>query len=269
MIVPPLPRLEAVTFHKTFSTGRTTPCVLGCQNADGSPAGEYVVKLAGGVDRGVVGLACECVSSRFAALLGIPAPAPAVIRLSAELVSTVQDPLIRRILDKSVGENFGTAYFGGGYSTWPVSQSITAAQLSTASDIFAFDVLINNPDRRRQKPNLLFRGEDIFVIDHEMAFSFTHALSQPADPAEWCSVEQLAFLKDHLFRSQLHKREVDYSRLVGASQAVDDEALACIEKDMPRAWKTGRFALILPYVKAVLRRRRPFTDIAKEVLAAL
>ncbi len=45
-----------------------------------------------------------------------------------------------------------------------------------AAHIFAFDALIQNPDRRYSNQNLLTRGNNIFVYDHELAFSFLEAI---------------------------------------------------------------------------------------------
>jgi hypothetical protein len=41
-----------------------------------------------------------------------------------------------------------------------------------ALQIFAFEALIANDDRRYNNPNVLVRGDKIFAIDHEAAFGF-------------------------------------------------------------------------------------------------
>ncbi len=58
-----------------------------------------------------------------------------------------------------------------GFATWPVDHSIPAAMWQTAVDIFAFDALIQNPDRRYSNPNLFTKGDRVYIYDHEMAFS--------------------------------------------------------------------------------------------------
>ena len=37
--------------------------------------------------------------------------------------------------------------------------------------------MIQNPDRRQDKPNLLRKGDELAIFDHEMAFSFLYALA--------------------------------------------------------------------------------------------
>lgn len=53
-----------------------------------------------------------------------------------------------------------------------MDKAIPDAMRQAAVTIFAFDALVQNPDRRFNNQNLLTRGDDIFVFDHEVAFSF-------------------------------------------------------------------------------------------------
>jgi hypothetical protein len=51
-----------------------------------------------------------------------------------------------------------------------------------ATDIFAFDALIQNVDRRVTNPNLLTVGSTFYVYDHETSFSFLQAILPPPQP---------------------------------------------------------------------------------------
>jgi hypothetical protein len=51
-----------------------------------------------------------------------------------------------------------------------------------AVNIFAFDALIQNPDRRSANPNLFTQGDNIYVYDHETSFSFLVAVVKSAEP---------------------------------------------------------------------------------------
>jgi len=48
--------------------------------------------------------------------------------------------------------------------------------MQDTTEIFAFDLMVQNPDRRKGKPNLLRKGDELAIFDHEMAFSFLYAL---------------------------------------------------------------------------------------------
>ncbi len=84
---------------------------------------------------------------------------------------------------KSVGLNFGTKYLTG-YRTWPRGQTIPHSLHAAALDLFAFDALIQNPDRGADRPNLLTGNDRILAIDHDSAFSFIHALGGPGVPSD-------------------------------------------------------------------------------------
>lgn len=49
-------------------------------------------------------------------------------------------------------------------------------QRDQAAAIFAFDLLIQNPDRHTVNPNLWTRSDRLVVYEHEQAFSFLHVL---------------------------------------------------------------------------------------------
>src|SRR6185437_5976243 len=74
------------------------------------------------------------------------------------------------------------------------------SQMSTAMDVYAFDALIQNIDRRRQNPNLATQGDEIVLFDHECAFSFLLAIFPSPEP--W-DLSREAYLAEHVFRVPL------------------------------------------------------------------
>ncbi len=65
---------------------------------------------------------------------------------------------------------FATEYIDAPYR---FDTAMTKKQFSKLIDfelLYAFDNLIRNGDRGNRKPNLLFKKNDAFLIDHEMAF---------------------------------------------------------------------------------------------------
>lgn len=91
---------------------------------------------------------------------------------------------------KLAGLNFGTRYLTG-YRTWLRGQSIPASLRNTALELFAFNALIQNPDRGAGRPNLLSGNGRIIAIDHDAAFSFVFAPGGAGDP---CDLHLLPFL---------------------------------------------------------------------------
>jgi len=167
-------RVTATTFHQFMGSGRTSPAIFSCEmNAE---TREYVVKLRGGMERRESGLLCELYASMLAGYFGLSCPRPAVVIIEEDLGRAVLgrfDPKSTegRVLRGSIGLNFGTRFLVN-LSIWPVDRPVPSIMAAPAMRIFAFDALIQNPDRKFNNPNLGSHDEDLFVFDHELAFSF-------------------------------------------------------------------------------------------------
>jgi hypothetical protein len=159
-------QLTAVRFERAMTSGRTRPLVLACEeadaNADDPTPTEFLVKLRGSVQAGGVGLTCELIAAEVARFLDLPVPEPAVVEITEEFVRSVPDVESREALRKSLGLNFGSRYLSGGYGTWPTGKVVPLSLRPVASEIITFDAFIQNPDRRAERPNLLWKGEELF-----------------------------------------------------------------------------------------------------------
>jgi hypothetical protein len=126
---------------------------------------------------GAVAFAFEGLASMLAQQLGLLTPEPAAVQITAELAGAIQltDSESARLLTESEGLNFGSKYKAG-VPTWGADEPIPSELREPALEVFAFDCLIENPDRRRENPNVLVGSSEIYLIDHEMAFSFCLAI---------------------------------------------------------------------------------------------
>jgi hypothetical protein len=116
----------------------------------------------------------------------------------------------------------------------------------TAVGIFAFDALIKNPDRRYNNPNLFTQGDDIYVFDHETAFSFLLAILAP-DPAWNLQTEQ--YLSDHVFFKRLRGKEIDLSDFEERMVRLTDEVLDQIGDEFPPAWVDNDWPRIRSHIR--------------------
>ena len=117
----------------------------------------------------------------------------------------MRQPRIAGKVRKSVGLNFGCELLTG-VSTWLVGRTIPEAMWESAVHVFAFDALIQNPDRRYDNPNLLTRADDMFVYDHEAAFSFLLDVRPSSTP--WM-LDREAYLREHVFFKRLRSKPID------------------------------------------------------------
>jgi hypothetical protein len=227
---------NAYEFRSELASGRTRPCVLACEDSLDQRVGEYATKLRSRVSPG--GLLFEFIASHLAEELGLPVPEAAIITISEDLTSSVpeQYPDVGRALRESIGPNFGTRMLPAGMHTWPKDESVPTEFLPQALDIFAFDALIENPDRRRDRPNLLWDGKTITIIDHETAFSFLYAIAP--GPGLGGS-RRLAFLKEHPFFEPLHQQDsLNLDRFRNALEALDTSSINQICDSAPASFGT-------------------------------
>jgi hypothetical protein len=257
-----LTRLTAVQFDRFMTSGRTSPALCGCEDESGTYVGEYVVKLRGSV--GVPGLLNELFAARLAGYFGIISPEPALISIEpalVELVATLQ-PARAPLLRGSAGLNFGTKALSG-VSTWPVDKTIPEALWQPAVDIFAFDALIQNPDRRYSNPNLFTRGDSLLVFDHETAFSFLLAILPSAEP--WKLNDQ-QYLTDHVFHRKLKSKPIDLTGFTSSLGALSDAFLAGIVADVPAEWNNDNLAKIERHLQTVRDRAGEFAAEVQRIL---
>jgi len=261
-----IPTVQATVFHRFMATGRTSPALCGCEDATGQSVGEQVVKLRGALDRGVTGLASELVASRLATYFEIPVPAPVLVAVDqdfADLVAATHPSHSKRMRD-SVGLNFGSRQLND-VITWPVDRAVPDAMWATAVSTFAFDALIQNPDRRfSPNPNLFSRGDQIFLYDHELAFSFIEEILPSDKP--W-RLDGCNFLSEHVFFNRLRRKDIDLTGFTELLAALPRKALPAILTEVPAEWNNGGLSKINRHLLSVAGESAKFADEIRKRLA--
>jgi hypothetical protein len=167
------------------------------------------------------------------------------------------------MMRNSIGLNFGSRLLAG-VSQWPVDKSVPEAMREASLKIFAFDALIQNPDRRFENPNLLARGDDIFIFDHELAFSFLLDVMPSAEP--WTLGGQ-QYLTNHVFYSQLRKRTVDLDEFTNELRTLAATNLEDILAEVPAEWNNEVVAKIRHHLRIVGSHAAEFAEEIRRRLA--
>lgn len=228
--------LKATAFLNAFKTGRTCPYLMLCADANGNQS-EIVVKLFTGKESSRTGLVCELMTALFARDLDLPVPEPFLVEIDSGFHAGVADQEHAKRFREGVGVNFGIKFLGPGYMTWPQERSIPGSLLQDAAEIFAFDLIVQNPDRRKDKPNLLRKSDELAIFDHEMAFSFLYALVRDEYP--WDG-KGMGFAKDHIFHLELKGADFSWDRIQGALESIDDHRLGMYVAAIPDDWRQDR-----------------------------
>lgn len=234
----------AIEFNGAVANGKTRPCRLTCEAADGSCV-EVVAKFSFGCERGVTGLAMEMLGALLAHQLGLPVPEPLFVEISPEFARILPDTH-RRLAQSSASLAFGSKLMTGGFATWPRHRAISDQLHSTALAIFVFDALAQNPDRRVANPNCLVRGDELRIIDHELCFMSADIIGWKA-PWELGGINHMKSDDSHIFYSGLKGRA---GSLAGGLASVhtawsniDGARLQICREALPPEWADGATAL--------------------------
>ena len=233
-----LDRVLAQRFDRRMISGKTGPCQLACERANGEEV-EVVAKYSAGCERGIGGLVSEAIGAMLAADLDLPVPEPVLVDFDDNFVATLpasEAALTSRLL-RSSHVAFGSAKLPAGYSLLPAGKNIPAAVRQQAAEIFAFDCLIQNPDRRPENPNLLFDGRSFAIFDHELAFMTTGIIGW-RPPWQTGALQNIGSATHTLFNG-LSGRRYDFARLLGAWQTVSDIRLVEYRNALPTEWNAG------------------------------
>ena len=169
--------------------------------------------------------------------LGLPVPECFVVRTDTDFIASIASsaPEVAATLRASVPLGFGSAKLPPGFSAWMPERRIPKAMRASAAEIFAFDLLVQNSDRRPENPNLQSRGDQFAIFDHELALMIDGVLfwRPPWEPG---SLEAAAGPDKHLLRRELQGTEPDLTRLVGAWEAINDQRLAEYRAALSPEW---------------------------------
>lgn len=268
-----LSQLTASRFDKRVDeiVGRTRPFSgAGC-SADGTEV-EIFMKLRAGCDSGIKALVAEAIAAMLASDLDLPVPEPFLLSVEADFAESICDLEACEVARKSIGINFASKKLSAGFSLWTADRVLPKHQRQIAGEIVAFDFLIGNDDRRAAKPNCLYDGKDLAIIDHEKAFphqtSFIIGWQPPWENGGLAHKRQPASY--HLFTKSVAGQEIDFRRLEGAWAAISDHRLDEYWKALPQEWVEVDDASrkILDYVRDIRERLPAAIDEIKRVLSS-
>jgi hypothetical protein len=252
----------ATTVLRPTSSGRNLSFFCQCEDSAGVLAGDYVVKLLDGK----LGALLELLGSRLAAHFGIMVPEPVAVNVDAGFAALLTgDPQFNGhtpLIQSNIGLNFGSRYLNP-VSQWQGGRRIPDTMVDSAVEIFAFDALIQNPDRRVTNPNLLTMGSSFYVYDHETSFSFLQAILQPPEP--WI-VENEPYLKQHIFHDGLKKRAIDLTAFCERLTQLTDAVLLGFRTEVPAEWMHAGLATIEGHLRAVREHPAEFEEQIKRCL---
>ncbi len=202
-----LQRVTAADYVRPVDVGRTCPLIVICERTDGSFV-PTVVKFSDCCELKEVHLVREAIASMLAGDLGLPIPEPFLVVVPNEWPSVIGEADRRARVHASSRIAFGSKLVTGGFQIWTTETRLTEGMIDTAGAIFAFDGIIQNPDRKPSNPNCLVRGEEIRIFDHELAFAHGLVLNWQG-PWRVGGLAWLTGRDSHIFFTGLKRSGVD------------------------------------------------------------
>jgi hypothetical protein len=134
-----------------------------------------------GAGQGVLPLVAEVIVASLAEAIGLRVPERCLVELPPEIESLNKRDELRDLLDASVGLNLGFAYLDG--ARMFTVDDVARVSEDDAAAIVWLDAFVMNPDRTARNPNLMWRRDALWLIDHGAALSFQYSWSDVTEAA--------------------------------------------------------------------------------------
>lgn len=227
-----LKNVVATRFIRRMTNGRTLPCLIECEDEIGEKY-ELVVKYTEKLFEKEKNLAIEALVVMLASDLQLPISQAFVVELTPEFLSVVIDTEIQQAMQKSCKYAFGIKYKPS-YAAWVSGNEIPKELTDLASQIAIFDQIIKNYDRRPANPNCLFKGDDLLIFDHELAFGTTLFQKQPWENE---GLNDLSLKDKHIFAAPYFKNKpFDFSQFILNWKNITDKRFQEYVSCIPVEW---------------------------------
>lgn len=258
-----LPTIEALSSFDLFESGTTLPMAIWGVDTETGERGQYVVKYKNQNRMSASASAFEFLGAWMASEVGLNAAEPAAINISEEFVGTLAGRDGFKAASQSMGVNFGSKYIPGIAQIPPSGFTLTNEQMLQAKLLFVLDLFMQNIDRGHQKPNVGLQNGELFIYDHELAFSFLRQLPFLRSKTPWeLNPSDSELYKKHFFYPYLKGQEEDFSEQVRGLKAINNDFWNYVDKHMPTEFKVNELIEVKDYLI-------PFLDNLGEFLASI
>lgn len=220
-----------------MNNGRTSPCLVTCESDQGAEDDiELIVKFSAGCMEGEKNLAIEAFAAMLGADLDLPVPEPFIVAIDLDFIGSVSDIGLRQHIQASNRLAFGSRKLPDGFAAWPTNARVPASLTQVAAEVFVFDAIITNCDRRPKNPNCLYTGNKIGIFDHELSLSSGQVLfwKAPWLPGGFDNISEEG---NHIFSpTNFEKKPTNLDRFREAWELIPDERFQEYYDALPPEW---------------------------------
>lgn len=228
---------------------------------------EYVVKLRDAERMKDPAAAMRELLGAFIGMeMDIPVAEPVAVEITVETAELTGKPDLKQRILNSIGLNFGTRYLGLGFQMFALLSSFPHKLERHAQDLLAFDLLIQNPDRTKEKPNMLTDGTHLVGYDHEFAFSFNAILFAPVNL--WQQTGELRkWIDDLVLLPKVKGLHYNFDELAERMNRLNPDFWNRAEHCIPASWKHESFEPIKSRMLNFVNHQHEFINELKLILS--
>ena len=179
-------------------------------------------------------LACELIAAMLGQYLGLSVPPYAIVNVSPALVRAIRDRKDAALLGENLGLNFGSVFINR-CSTWTPRPSVKESLRMQLESVLCFDSSIINGDRTSIKPNLIYNGEQLYIIDHALAIPVHQWSDEEIDQSP---LFPDGYIRNHCSFMSLLKKQITFENFFHQWRTkVDSNVLVQIRKHIPKSWE--------------------------------
>jgi|AntRauTorckE6833_2_1112554.scaffolds.fasta_scaffold17536_3 hypothetical protein len=178
-----LRRFTALQFRRPMDRGLNQPFLVIGKSCSNKTRENIVVKSRAGYADRPDAMLRELFGLLLARELGLKVPEPILVELQAGFDWCVIDyPDHAELIRQSVGWNLGTIHLGNAWKPWSVGSKPRSLSAETLETAYAFDAMVQNSDREADNPNMLWRGDELTLLDFDKAFAYLRKEEQEDRP---------------------------------------------------------------------------------------
>lgn len=250
---------SAIRFNRKAESGRTEPLRATVVIDGDEEEREVILKVSAAKESSIESLSNEMLGAMLASDLGLPVPEPLLVFIEDDFIASIPVEDVRSRLQASSRVAFAASDLGKQWRRWQASDRVKQAQYGAALAVLAFDAFVGNCDRSPRNPNLMVKGDDWRLIDHEAAFSFRLKLFPKCQPWVLGNLHGICAPgadSEHVFAPSLvGKSDLDFGVVHAAWSDLSDVRLSQYDAVLPEEWDEAR-----PYLAEALRHLRHVRD---------
>lgn len=166
-----IPIYQAVGIKELYA-GSTLPCLMEVMDMEGNYLEDsyYVVKVFQRIHiEQTAATNKEFYVNALARAFDLQIPECAIIKVDDDIIQDLKK--IPKYANFDIGAGY---YYGSKYIAGVISYQANHTEQFESwqfENVFAFDALIQNIDRRISNPNVIIDNDDLYVIDHHLSFN--------------------------------------------------------------------------------------------------